>query len=669
MIPTLCVVFQLWFCGRMRAQLPMTIPWSPTVNINFENGSSSPLSPGFSDFTYTSGFGFGDGYYTVVRSSEDAGHFYYGPFTWGSIEGNKMMVRYNSSFSSKTVFGDTVRGLCGSMPYLFWAEINSLNNCLDPSLTFSVETLTGSVIASFQTGNIGGTPDHYSWYYGYYDPIRTPKVPYYGGTFELPPGVKDIVVKIMTNPTSSSSMCSAIFQMDNILLMPIGPDVRIYSSKYPGGYIAASCFQGNVPLELRSRIDSGYRKFGTPDYILRSYSNPAFQWQESLDNGYTWMDIPGETSSSISHNFNNIDTFWMRMRVSEAVDITNPKCSNVSNVMQIQVDGFPKDFSLTTNSPVCTDGDLKLALSGGVTYNTFGPNGFFDDSPFPHIYHPPLADSGWYYSEIMSFGGCKGVDSEYVRIIGPNIKVGTGKAICYGDTVHLHASGGAKYSWTPSTGLNNAGIADPVATGSSTTQYEVKVTDNSGCSAYGEVVVTLRDSILIAKFTGPEITCPNDQIQFTDTSEGMILNWQWNFGNGNSSNLKNPLIQHYPVLNDVLLPVELSVTDTAGCTQTIKKFIRSVNNCYIAVPTAFTPNNDGLNDLLYPMNAYKATHLSFKVFNRWGNLVFATSNWTKGWDGKSAGQPLASGVYVWMLNYTDENQKPVFLKGTVTLIR
>jgi gliding motility-associated-like protein len=117
------------------------------------------------------------------------------------------------------------------------------------------------------------------------------------------------------------------------------------------------------------------------------------------------------------------------------------------------------------------------------------------------------------------------------------------------------------------------------------------------------------------------------------------------------------------------LPVDLVVTDTAGCMQAIKKFIRSVNNCYITVPTAFTPNNDGLNDLLYPLNAYKATHLSFKVFNRWGNLVFATSNWTHGWDGTSSGQPLTSGVYVWMLNYIDEKQKPVFLKGTVTLIR
>ena len=87
------------------------------------------------------------------------------------------------------------------------------------------------------------------------------------------------------------------------------------------------------------------------------------------------------------------------------------------------------------------------------------------------------------------------------------------------------------------------------------------------------------------------------------------------------------------------------------------------------MPSAFTPNNDGLNDFLYPLNAYKATNLVFKVFNRWGQLVFATNDWTKKWDGTIGGVPQTTAVYIWMLTYKDENQKQVFLKGTTTLIR
>jgi gliding motility-associated-like protein len=95
-----------------------------------------------------------------------------------------------------------------------------------------------------------------------------------------------------------------------------------------------------------------------------------------------------------------------------------------------------------------------------------------------------------------------------------------------------------------------------------------------------------------------------------------------------------------------------------------------VDNCYIAVPSAFTPNNDGLNDYLYPLNAYKAVNLTFKIFNRYGQLVFETSDWTNKWDGTFKGQPANAGTYVWLLQYTDgETGEKYFSKGTTVLIR
>jgi PKD repeat protein len=186
----------------------------------------------------------------------------------------------------------------------------------------------------------------------------------------------------------------------------------------------------------------------------------------------------------------------------------------------------------------------------------------------------------------------------FVKVTGPNLSVSSDKLICYGDTVHLVATGGNKYSWTPAEGLTNSTIANPIASPQRTTTYEVIVSDGSNCTAYGHVTITLRNSILKASIDGPEIACPSDAILFRDTSIGQIVNWNWNFGNGNASNLQNPGIQYYPVTDGILFPVILTVTDTARCVQTGKKFIRSVNNCYIAVPSAFTPNNDGLNDFL-----------------------------------------------------------------------
>jgi len=98
--------------------------------------------------------------------------------------------------------------------------------------------------------------------------------------------------------------------------------------------------------------------------------------------------------------------------------------------------------------------------------------------------------------------------------------------------------------------------------------------------------------------------------------------------------------------------------------------MKVVNSCYITVPNAFTPNNDGKNDFLYPLNAWKASNLEFFIYNRYGQVIFHSTDWTRKWDGTINGQPQSSGVFVWMLRYTDrETGQQVFKRGTTVLIR
>jgi gliding motility-associated-like protein len=88
------------------------------------------------------------------------------------------------------------------------------------------------------------------------------------------------------------------------------------------------------------------------------------------------------------------------------------------------------------------------------------------------------------------------------------------------------------------------------------------------------------------------------------------------------------------------------------------------------VPNAFTPNFDGKNDYLYPLNAYKADNLVFQVYNRFGQLVFETKDWTRKWDGTINGRQQQTGTFVWVLKYIDhDTQQPVLKKGTTVLIR
>lgn len=197
------------------------------------------------------------------------------------------------------------------------------------------------------------------------------------------------------------------------------------------------------------------------------------------------------------------------------------------------------------------------------------------------------------------------------------------------------------------------------------------IVTNGFCSDTTVQNFYLNHDSLIANFTGPDVYCPNDLAYFRDTSVGNIISWNWIFGNGNTSTEQFPPPQTYSTLErEKKVPVQLIVESNKMCFDTLVKFIKVENNCYIAVPTAFTPNHDGKNDYLYPLNAFKAINLEFRVFNKYGQQLFETKDWTRKWDGTFNGVEQPTGVYVWMLQYTNlDTGKKIFQKGTTVLIR
>lgn len=195
---------------------------------------------------------------------------------------------------------------------------------------------------------------------------------------------------------------------------------------------------------------------------------------------------------------------------------------------------------------------------------------------------------------------------------------------------------------------------------------------NGVCSDTAAVRLTPnRDFQLVADFDAPAFLCPEDEATFVNHSLGHILSWDWDFGNGQGSAVTDPPRQRYPVpQRSTDYTVSLVVQNQVGCRDTAVRIVKVINNCYIDVPTAFTPNGDGQNDYLYPLNAYKADNLEFRVYNRYGQLVFETRDWTRKWDGRFQGKPQDAGGYVWMLSFTDRDTgERIFRKGTTLLIR
>ena len=196
------------------------------------------------------------------------------------------------------------------------------------------------------------------------------------------------------------------------------------------------------------------------------------------------------------------------------------------------------------------------------------------------------------------------------------------------------------------------------------------IVSNGVCRDSSDTVSIFLDNEVKAAFVTSPFVCPNEQAVFKNSSIGNIISWQWDFGNGIISNSPAPAPQSYFVTSATrfVFP-RLIVRNNYGCFDTATQKIEVPPSCYIAVPNAFTPNGDGLNDYLYPLAAYKATDLLFRVFNRVGQLVFETRDWTKRWDGKFKGQPADLGTYVWILTYTNiDSGKMVQQKGTTVLL-
>lgn len=329
--------------------------------------------------------------------------------------------------------------------------------------------------------------------------------------------------------------------------------------------------------------------------------------------------------------------------------ITGPSTVAVNGATGTCSNGLTNSIDIQLASPIVVGGAYTLQLNAGIDGNTI----------LSDCYRESAAGA------TVTFNASDTVSARFAYTIQSN---------CTTSDINLtHPGGNGVNTWTWTVNGNPAGNQQNLTqTVNATSTTTVQLTASNGvCSDTRSETITLNNRVVAAFTALPTAICPEDSVVLTNTSEGPVTSWQWNFGNMQTSTVRDPLPVRYPLTGvETNYTISVTVADANGCQDTKTQTVKVYSTCLIAVPTAFTPNNDGRNDYFYPLNAFKAVNLDFRVYNRWGEMVFQTNDWTRKWDGRVKGVPQASDVYVWMLYYKERDTgKEHTLKGTTMLIR
>jgi len=330
-----------------------------------------------------------------------------------------------------------------------------------------------------------------------------------------------------------------------------------------------------------------------------------------------------------------------------SVTVSNGPCSKDTSVT-ITVNPSPV-VTLSGNTTICAGSNTTLTATGGGTYS------WSTGSTNAGVTVTPATTTT--YSVDVTKAGCTTDTSITVTVDPiPVASISGSTTICSGIPTTLTASGGATFSW--STGATTSAITVNPATAMG---YTVTVS-NGPCSA--------KDSVTVKVNAHPNVTaCCDTTINIGGTASLQTtatgVTYSWSPANALScTNCPNPSAT--PTVNTVYY---VTVTDSNGCTNTDSVIVNVLEDCHDPyVPTAFSPNGDGQNDVLYVYgNCIKA--LDLVIYDRWGNKVFETTDPTVGWDGKFKGTLMNTGEYVYHLVVTQYNGITINTKGNVTLVR
>ncbi|MGI8950490.1 MAG: PKD domain-containing protein [Chitinophagaceae bacterium] len=340
-------------------------------------------------------------------------------------------------------------------------------------------------------------------------------------------------------------------------------------------------------------------------------------------------------------------------------------CINSDSITVNVIDNVLVDIGPDTT--ICKTDSIQFNPSTNALKFLWSPPIYLNNSSIKNPMAAPLTNTT--YTLIASVGKCFSADAINIKIAPyPLLNAGPDATLCYGSTTQLNASiTAAFFNWSPTNSLLNANSLHPTAGPQSTTAYVLTVTDTLGCPKPVSDTVVVNVIPKVQAFAGNDtIIVANEPLQL-NASGGNSYVWSPTIGM-NDPFINNPVVVLAPSVDSITYTVKVTVPPDCFGIDSIQVIVFKTSP-EIFIPTAFTPNGDGRNDILKPIIVGIKQFDFFKVFNRWGQLLYTTSQIGQGWDGRFSGVEQASGTYVFEAQAIDYLGNKIFKKGTVVLIR
>ena len=392
--------------------------------------------------------------------------------------------------------------------------------------------------------------------------------------------------------------------------------------------------------------------------IIANPDSSSLRWQWNFGNNSTSnLQNPAPVSYTMPGTYN--------------VRLILTNSSNCADTSHYPVVAHP--IPIVDASPdkvICRDQQTRLEATGGVKFSWTPTSSLSCSNCENPMARPDSSEKYFVLGE--NIFGCTAADSVLITVKQPfKIQTGRGDTLCKGETYTMEVTGAELYNWSPSISLDNPTKAKPTARPDTTTLYRVIGSDNANCfydTGYVRLIV----------YPYPIVQAGNDKtiiggnsVTLNSVVSNDVKNIKW---------LPEKWLSCYDCVSPVASPKQstkysIMVSNEGGCIarDDVSVFVVCAEG-NLFLPNTFSPNGDGINDVFYARGKGIYGLKNFRVYDRWGEVVFyqadlQANDVSKGWNGMLRGKLASQDVYVYTIDVICENNFVFSQKGNVALIR